>query len=433
MKKALLLIVPLLLALAACAPKPVTDEQGRREIVLATVFFDSYLEKQVMTFNESNPDYYIRVDDYYEAITPGVYYEYEAYLEGLRRLDAAIAKGAWNSKAPDIFIIRSDSYHKYAQKDLFADLTGMFAEDVEAAAVYEKVLNTLRVEGKLYGVAPFFTIFVMCRDEMMADQDMAMAAMAALQREADYSIMGGGAPTVIFDQWLRMYMNNFIDWTSYSCDFDHPDFIAILEMMKDAPPHWEEVTIFEPISEGQPLILTTAISNAFSYQIFHDLFAGRMVVSGYPGQEAVFEVSMDAIVSIAKKSPYKEAAWSFLRGIISDENQAKIRGGGFIPSIPISRSAVRAEMSQLMSPAPGHGTTVRFGDGVEVSVDHVTAEAMEGYALLLEGDMVLRVFDNTPRFIVAEEAAAYFEGDIPLEAVIENINNRVRLYLNETK
>ena len=432
MKKAIIiLIIPLLLA--ACTPKAVTDEQGRREIVLATVFLDPYLEKQVMAFNETNPDYYIMVDDYYQAATPGVYYEFESYLEGLRRLDVAIAKGSWNKKTPDIFVVSSDSYHKYAQKDLFADLTGLFAEDVDATAIYENVLNTLRLEEKLYGIAPFFTVFVVCRDEMMADWDMSMEATAALQKEADYSIMGGGTPGVIFNQWLWMYMNNFIDWTAYSCDFNHPDFIAILEMMKDAPARWEEVTIFEPISERQPLILTTAITNALNYQVFHDLFAGRMVVSGYPGQEAVFEVSMNDIVSIAKKSPYKEAAWDFLRGIISDENQAKIRSAGYIPSIPISRSAVQAEMSQLASPAPGRSTTVRFDDDVEVSADHVTAEAMEGYAFLLEGYMVLRIYDNTPRSIVAEEAAAYFEGDMPLEAVIDNINSRVRLYLNELR
>ena len=434
MKKALILVLIITPLLSACAPKPVIDGQGRREIVLATVVADASLERQVIAFNAQHPDYFVTIDEYCLPPAPGAPIDLETYTEGLRLLEITLASSSGKRKRPDIIAAPSSLYHKYAEKGIFSELTRRYEEDIDPAAVYTNVLETLRVDEELYGVVLSFMVSTICRDAQTAGLDMSMQAMLKLQNESPYSIIWGESRTEIFANWLRMYADNFIDWDGGSCEFDDADFIAMLDILRRMPEDvgWNFRMAAELVSTGQPVFLPLVFSDVLMYQAYNDLFAGHMLVSGYPGAEEVLEVYLGSVLAIAKDSLYQEAAWEFITYLISDEGQMTMLGDSpFGNPIPLSKKIAHLEM--LKGNAGRRQVDISAGDGVTISVNRASPEVIELFRHLLERDMKRWNYDTTLMSIVSEEAAAFIGGNMPLSAVIENINNRVRLYLSELR
>jgi len=65
MKKFFLIyILGMLIFLTACGRTYVTDDRGRKEIVVATLVNHITLSSQVAVFNSENEDYFITIEEY---------------------------------------------------------------------------------------------------------------------------------------------------------------------------------------------------------------------------------------------------------------------------------------------------------------------------------------------------------------------------------
>ncbi|MDR0221104.1 MAG: hypothetical protein LBI54_06860, partial [Lachnospiraceae bacterium] len=356
MKRTLALFLSIILLLpAACAEPPVTDEQGRREIVMAYLMLgdaDSpfIYKEEIDAFQNRNPDYFITRVNYFADYVPNWKPRYpelgaantvfwdpdytEAYREAKQQLNTDLTVKAKSRKTPDILIIHNASeYHEYARAGVLADLTEYYERDIDQSAVFENFFAAMQVEGKLYGLADGFYPQGLYMDRQFAGLDRSLAAMLALQKELDYPLLGDTDKMEAFNSWLRLYLHEFIDWETYRCDFGNSNFTAILEMAESTP-EIPETTYFDLANKAagtqKPFFVSKGVTVA-DYQAMSLLFGGNMAFANYPaenpngfsGAEDALAVYVGSIYAIAKNSRYKDLAWDYIKAIVSEEYQKK--------------------------------------------------------------------------------------------------------------
>jgi ABC-type glycerol-3-phosphate transport system substrate-binding protein len=525
MKKTLALFLSLILAItSACAAPPVTDEWGRQEIVLAVVapqnWFDIGAYQEVVdTFMQKNPDYYITVVNYlgdytYRAENGDLDPNYgEALAEAEKQLNIDLTVKAKNRKTPDIIVTdfaNNNRYREFARAGVLADLTGYYERDIERAAVFDKVFEALKTEGKLYGITEQFAPRGIYMDQQFAGLDRSLTAMLALQRESDYPLLANTYSQRFFDSWLSLYGREFVDWETYKSGFDSPGFTALLELMENIPEATGEGAFFsianKAVSERKPFFVYKGVTIA-EYQVMSSFFGGNMAFASFPSADKL-EMFTSDIWAVAANSRHKEAAWACIRELVSEEYQENhvnternrtkntaTRRNGF-SMLPVSRKALELELADFIAAEGLRELDLEIPDIVKAlnlqAWDFATVEELEalGYNVLaindantpevlealgvdiadviaaagderesrpafigaeateaphfepallasfknlLEQDMKVFSRDEAVDEILYEEVAAYRGGFISREKMIDNLNNRVQLYLNEIK
>jgi len=370
---------------------------------------------------------------------------YQAYREAVHQLDLAITVRVKNRKTPDIVWIwgSGDVYRKHARMGSFADLTKYFERDIDKSLIYENAFEALKVNEKLYGIFREFALLGIHMDESMMGIDMSLEAMLKLQKEADYSILGKSDKMGNFDDWFRMYRDEFVDWENWKCNFDTPGFISILEMSNNIPgneedDYWDIIAMI--IQEKRPLFCYF-YSDMYFYQFWNSMYArnfGKMIFSGVPGLENTVEIITPHIFVITKSSPHKEVAWDFISTYISEDYQMKHvdiiangeKWGSRIFRIPVLRNALdmMIEEKVAMKRKP-----LYWPDFMPGFVPVLEDRVMEDYKCILEWDMWINYEDEIIQKIVLEEVTPFFDGFVSIERVIGNLNNRVQLYLDEIR
>jgi ABC-type glycerol-3-phosphate transport system substrate-binding protein len=478
MKKILALFLSLLLALAlpACGTSPVTDELGRREIVMAVINMQSALSVNevhydlVEDFNRNNSDYFITVVNYLAGFEPEMQplnpelgeeatlfrianYQ-EAYEDAKQQLDRDLTARNRGRKTLDIVVINSTKeYLEYARAGVLADLNDFYQRDIDQTAVFANFFEAMKVGGKLYGIGLGFYPQGLYMDKQFAGLDFSLEAMLALQKESDYPLMGSVNKLHSFWNWYDLYQHEFIDWEAWRCDFNTPNFISILEIAGNTPEN-AEATYFDllnkAIREQKPFFMSRA-ADVLTYQAMSQLFGGNVAFASYPAanpdglaeSENILDVEVYTIYAVAANSSYQEAAWGFLSGLVSEEyqrqhvdigtNRLNRQAMATIVGMPVARSALELVIEDGLEGGFGFPKVpLFFGEGASVEISQLEPEAVAEVRPLWEQDMRLR-YQNDSNVIIGEEVGAYFDGFISQERLLENLNNRVQLYLNEIK
>jgi hypothetical protein len=273
-----------------------------------------------------------------------------------------------------------------------------------------------------------------------------MEAMIALQKESDYPLMGYTDKLQNFLSWYRFYQHEFIDWENWRCDFSDPNFVSMLEIASNAPEN-AEATYFEiinkAISEQKPFFMYQT-ADVYTYQAMNQLFGGNVAFVNSPNSSAAMDVEALTIYAVAANSPYKEAAWGIIKGLISEEyqqghadtssNRLRNQSRAVISGVPVSRSALELVIEDGLKEGGGFTKGARYiGGGDCIMISQLEPERVAEARRLWEQDMRMLVWDENIQTIIEEEVTAYFDGFIARERLIENLNNRVQLYLNEIK
>ena len=101
---------------------------------------------------------------------------------------------------------------------------------------------------------------------------------------------------------------------------------------------------------------------------------------------------------------------------------------------PVKRRFIEATLEHAKRDGGIQGFGNSGGDFYfSVDIHPVTDEEIEQFLNVLDAVNEIRVYDQTIDRIIKEEAAAYFSGQKPVEAVADIIENRVGIYVREIK
>ncbi|MBR2894340.1 MAG: hypothetical protein IKC03_01605 [Oscillospiraceae bacterium] len=427
-------------------------------LTYATMYLNYDVRERIIDFNKSQNKYRIEIRDYSEFNTA------EDYNAGLTKLNTEIIAG----QVPDILDTNGLPAHQYGGKGLLEDLWPYIENDTELGGrdgVMQEVLQAVEQDGKLHQIFNSFTIRTAVGASEVVGEDMQWTLedlQTALSSMPEGCTIFGDGDTreSMLSNVFAMQLENFVDWNTGECTFHSEDFLSLLEFCTDFPLKfdWQSVDMDEYEDETTRLaakkqMLSIATLYDFQYiQIQQYLFGGDITYVGYPREDggvgSAFVVENGLAMSTTCRD--KEGAWQFMREMLlpqssEDDERFYFDGWGF----PVNRQDFDRMAQQYMTPQylldeygepilDKNGDPIEqsqggigWGDGTMVELYATTQEQYDQIMELYHSIDMVYTYDETIYSIVRDVARRYFNDDLTAEEAVDQIQSRVKIYVNE--
>ena len=410
-------------------------------------FYPDYaLVNRVLRYNRSHDDVRIAFRDY------SVYNTEENENAGLDVLLEDILRG----NAPDLIPAGDLPYRQLAALGLLEDLYPYLDADKELRRedFFPNVLSALECGGGLYQALPGFTVSTAggpasrvgnargwTYDDFFAAWQQMPAGCTVLE---PYVTQGDALSTL-----LSLNYDRFVNWESGEPDFESDEFKQLLNLVKlfpaEALPSDDMLFTEERILQGRQMLLQTFLYSPDSL-LWNDVArsVGDYCYAGWPVGEGVGSmIRPDGGFALSSRSPGKDAAWEFLRGLLTEAGQQEIG------SLPTNRRVFDARLQDLMTaeyetdpegnvmldpngqPVQKKLVSWYDEDGTEHGVTAMTQAQADEVRAVIESTVRLAGSDGVIFGIVFEEAGAFLDGTRSVDDVARLIQSRVASYMSE--
>ena len=427
---------------------PASSLPNKTILTLATMYLDWNMRRMIVKFNRNNPNYRIEISDYSEYNTED---DYEA---GLTKLNTEIMAG----NVPDILNLNGLSAGKLAARGILADLMPYLNNDEELKdQMFDNVLKALMSDGKLYRTASSFNIeTVMGASSIVGDKpgwtlEEFNAALKQMPAGCEPFSQGTTRDTIL-SFCLSMEMNQLVDWATGVCSFDTPVFTDILRFANQFPKdmdwenmEWEDDTA--RISSGRQMLMTMWLSDFESIQMYEAIFGGEATFIGFPTSEGTGNMMNfdDSGYAICAKSRNKDAAWQFLRTMMTADYQEQYSYG-----LPTNRVAFEKKLKDAMTPEYMRDPSGNFildenGEKIEVSkgswgwgdltveIKALTQAQADKIMELVNTTTKVQNYDEELMQMITNESEAFFSGQKSAEDVGRLLQSKMTIYINEQR
>ncbi len=314
----------------------------------------------------------------------------------------------------------------------------------------ESALRAYERDGKLYAVMPYYGVEMLVGKISEIGEEKAWTVEDFMEllasKDNGVKLLSGADKSSIL--WVMCTMNQglFINKESGECSFEGEEFKKILEFANRFPNEASDDTTLDDLRNGRTLLDRGRITSVTQYQMYEFMFGGPVNLIGYPafGESGLSFFSNGTTVAMGSGSENKEGVWEFIRFNVTKERQENVGSpnGGF----PILKSALEKQFEKDMEPNnmdDGNGgqkeiprstwTSSMGGETFSVDVYAATQEQVDRMREMIETAQSGENMEEEVLNIILEEAAGYFEGHKSVEDVASVVQNRVQLYLNETR
>lgn len=407
-------------------------------ITYATFGTDSDISSAIIRFNKNSEKYRIKVVDYYS--------DDEDYETSFSAYEEAVLGG----NAADIVNVQTSTYESLAQKGMYADLNEMIENDpdVKRSDYFENVLDAFELDGKLYAMPTSFQV-----STLIGREDVWKGKENYTLEDIQNVLNASGEGTELMDYMSKQTFlftffqgmaDQFIDWETGECSFDSKEFIELLEMANSFPAEYDydgqTLSTWEKLQSGKVLLYGESFYEISGYQIVGKLFDAKTIVLGYPGAKGngALIQNTDSALAISNDSPNKEAAWEFVKYMISEEYQSNyISWQNPIHKGAFDKMMEKAKKAEYYTDENGNkveSAKMTYGwDDFEISVYAATDEEVAEYKAILEGAETLAYNNGDVMTMINEEVAPFFDGKKSAEEVAKIIQGRVKIFVNESR
>ncbi len=425
-------------------------------LTLATLNLSTDLEAEIVSFNKSNENYRITVKEYIDETS---LYSGDA-SQALLMLEEATNRmilDLSSTTAPDLVAIEPSlpTSQSIVDSGALVDLTPYlgevgYTEDDFVDGLYDKLLQ----DGKLYYIPDTFALMTMFADASVVGNEsgwsIAEAVAIANELPEGMEFMEYATKQSMLETFISISYDSFIDENSGTASYDSEEFRALLSLANSFPEDYtgdysgKEIMI----QEGKLLLYDNVFYEITDYQVIDAVFADTAYTAiGFPGvagNGAVLTTNGDS-VAVTSNSKDIQAAVDFVVSLLGDDNLDYGYSFGF----PVLQNAYDEVIEKDMTPyymtdkdgeyiLDENGNRIEDSsggigmNGFEVTYYAAKQEEVDAFENLLKGaETVSFQTDRTIYNIITEEAGSYFSGQKTLDEVVEVIQNRVTLYLNE--
>ena len=409
---------------------------NRKTLSIGCYYLDYEVRKQVFDFNKKSRDVRFSIVDYSK-------YDSETGGEGMQKLNTDIASGM----APDILILSSVMpVRSYIAKGVFEDLTPYFDndEEIKGEQYLTNVLDAFKTDGKMYAVVPsFFVNTIAAKTADIGDgSDFTPDFVDKLAKERSVTpekMFGICTRDDLLYQAMEMCGGQFIDWENASCSFNSPEFIRLLQFIAQFPAKIDDTHEEDTSADyrsGKSLFARVSLGAFDDYaNLKYGAFGEDVTLAGFPSVKPGKAVVYPQLeIAINSSSVDKDACWSFVRRFLLDDYQKSVE-----MYWPVSIDALDRLANEAMKPIYYED---EFGNQVEdhiivniggedIALPRISDSEVDLMYAFLKGLESEAYYDASIENIVAEEAAAFFEGQKSAEDVAGVIQSRVQIYINE--
>ena len=427
-------------------------------LTYATMYLNYNDRSRIIDFNKTSETYRIEVKDYSEYNTA------DDASAGLQKLNTEIIAGV----VPDILCTDSIPLKQYAARGVLEDLWPFIDNDPDLGRdqLMTKPFEADQLGGKLYEVFGSFSIQTVIGAKNIVGDRMSWTLQdlqdALAKMPEGCAIFGeGDTKDGMLNYILNMNLENFVDWDTGECYFDTDTFKSLLAFCNTFAAEfnyenvdwdtWEDSDT--RLLNGKQM-LTQAYLSSFDWSIqrYSALFPDGLSYIGFPMEDgsvgSSFSIPTGYAISTTCKD--KDGAWSFVRQVLLPQEE----GSGYYnyySGFPVNKADFDAAREKAMTPEyytdengdpvldeNGEPMITNLGsiwmnDGTEIKFHLPTQEEVDQFMDLYNAITTIYRYDTNIYEIVNDVVGGYFAGDRSLEDTASQIQNRVSLYVNESK
>ena len=401
----------------------------REELVLATVDGESSLAAMAVKFNRGNSQYHLTVKDY-ESLT-------DLY-------NAVLAK-----ESIDLADLSGINVQKLAAQGFFEDLAPYVdqSEAFDRSDFVDGIMDVYTFDNKLVGIPASFTLRTVVGDGAQQEMQGGLTLeelLAAAKRHPGALAFDGLTKDEMMRYLMMFNEDTFIDWDTGVCHFDSEVFQAVLEYVNQFPDAMgnaaEETSLPAKIRNGEVLFAIAELNEFRAIQEYAGMFGETAACVGFPtpdGQGGHLLFTGDAY-GIVAASGHKKGAWKFIEGFLAQEKSDSYYGNFLTTTFPTLKKVLNEKVEEAIERDSQYGSG-RFPEQI-----YQDGSTFQFHALTWDevNVMLNLVPDAKPYFdvegdeiiqIISEEASSYYSGQRGAGDVAALTQNRVQLYVNESK
>jgi ABC-type glycerol-3-phosphate transport system substrate-binding protein len=302
-----------------------SDMPERTVLTLAGWGFESPLRSAIEEFNRTNISYRIEATDYLEL---GIGDDWSA---GILRLNTEIISG----RVPDIIRGFNLPLTLYAKKGLLVDLYPFIDADPDFTrdSFVENVFRAIEIDGGLYEISPAFNVSTVIGHPQVVGESIGwnmdeFRAVLNANPQADIPFGEGYTAMSFINMYLYYNIDEHVDQSAGTVNFESDDFIRILEFAKTLPVDfvWESDINKHPqyaIPSGRQLMILTSLAPLHQFQENVSYFDGDFVFKGLPNIDRnghSLNVSHFSL-SMTTTGSNQEGVWEFMRMVLDKDWQ----------------------------------------------------------------------------------------------------------------
>ena len=343
--------------------------------------------------------------------------------------------------APDMCIVSEETMRVLYEKGALADLTGMIPGQVKEQ-VFDCVWNAGTIDGKLIGLTTDLSCSsIMVSDELWPRDTWTLEDILALAEDAQGNALEGLIPLKGFNpqptdivQWLALKNIDapLVDWENGVCHFDSPVFRRLLEYCKNTPvpqpnPDSQDRAPARSVQNGEYLAYACDIYDIHDFSFQMSLLGEGFHWVGIPTHgECGNQVYATNFLVVSKDTENMDLIREFLPTLYGDELER------LYPDNCLRRDVLRNRVIDASEWNPK--AQFRQDEGVYLQLECKPdgTSYVEEYIAFMDSCVLMPAGDDTIASIVLEEIPAYFSEDKNMDKVIDIIQSRVQIYLDET-
>jgi ABC-type glycerol-3-phosphate transport system substrate-binding protein len=431
--------------------KTPADQVKEKEIVtVASLRGVGGLKEAILAFNQQSDRYRVVYKSYGEES------ELQASdTPGSTGGAIAMMHDITGENGPDLLFFFPDEVDMaaYASKGVFQDIN-MFLDNSDKLHrddLVESVVNAFTYDGKLVSLPVNFTLQSMIAKTSMVGDTSGWTIddlEALMERYPDQRAFSDGSKEHILETCLANHVESYIDWEAGTCDFRTDGFLDLLTFCNE----FQGTTGSVPDSLGAAIDMQqnvclaeeVALRNMYGYHYIMAAVGEPITFIGYPTKEGFsghYIQTQRGSFGISAMSKHQEGAWEFLQFQLLQEADER---DGF----PVRKGALENLFTDAMTPiyqTDENGNQILDENGNPV--ERVRGGLSDGFNSVMwyaateqEIDNLRTMIDEAKPLdagilvimnIVQEESAAYFAGQKTLDEVVELIQNRAQLYVQE--
>lgn len=339
-------------------------------------------------------------------------------------------------------ILLDDIEDELIKNDALYDLENYFAQSkvVSKDRFITHYLESVTDEkGRIYALYPDFKAFGYAYDEKIDFSNLMQYENLCGKTKSFLSTQGAGGDLA----WLLEYSGNrIVDEENKKIHVKEDAFRSMLQFLKIQST--DQHKNFDPVMqycEGESCATRANLSEPSDYLYFNELFHKNAVFSNV-GADGLIIGSREGLLGVCSKSENKEALFALYDFLYEPENYHNFFFWGMI--MPVIRDeyglwkdyflATEAYEDKYGKYNRKHDFQIGMGAAeVIIPVGSISEEEAEAAVTALQEVKYVKPMKAAYENIILEEAEAYFTGNQDLDRACDNMENRLRLALEENK
>lgn len=423
---------------------PPEEIPDKTVLILAGNYIGSDIRSRVIKYNKTSSTHRIVLKDYSQ------YAQADDYLAGITQMNNDIISG----NMPDILVVENNNMNlaTYISKGLLADIGELIEQDEELSQeeFMENVFEACSVNGKLYEVIPCFNVRTYIGKKSIignpANWTMEEARRCVASMPDGASMFGDMTRPYFFQTVMSMCGSDFIDVSTGKCNFDSPEFIALMEYAKELPEELGEdyyegdwYTAYQSQYRENRTLLSYCYISGLENLVYtiNGSFGEDVSFVGFPnegGQGAM--VNVYTSYALAAKGTDLEEAWSFVRYYLTDEYQETLQWDLPIDKKYLDKIAEKATKKPTYEDGDGNTVEDEYSwwiNDEQIILDPLTAGQVEEIKAYIASITTRSYYNENIDNIISEEMDAFYQGQKSAKDVAAIIQSRAQIYVNENR